>query len=305
MPMKNEVILAEIEKEDKKGGFYTINLEDQYDKLGKHLEPTLGFLGNKELNSFETIDVSKKYPFVILDVKEQSKFCPVILSRASEKLVEYYMTLEVPEIDDGTIKIIKSARHAGIKTKILVDSKTLPIEPASVCVGPRGERVKNISKLLNGEKIEIFNYSENPYILLNQIVSKGDITKIHVNEEDKFAVLVVADYNLSKAIGKKGTNVKLASMISGYSINVIGESDFSEYDDLHFISVNSNEFKKFNDQLRGSNKNLVENTINSFETQMQMEEFDDMINDLEDNDELNSAFQDEVKLILENEKEKL
>lgn len=302
-PMKNEVILAEIEKEDKKGGFFTINLEEQYDKLGNLLEPTLGFLGNKELNPFEILDVSKKYPFVVLDVKEQSKFCPVILSRSSEKLVEYYMTMEIPEIDDGTIKIIKSVRQAGIKTKVLVDSRNLPIEPASICVGPRGERVKNISKLLNGEKIEIYNYYENPYVLLSQIVTKTDLIKIHVDEKNKYAILVVYDSELSKTIGKKGTNVKLASMLSGYSINVIGESDFNEYDDLKFVEINSNEFKDMlnNAIKKVQNKSLKSTDIN---TNIQIEDFDDMMNDLEEDNELNATFQDELKQILENEKEK-
>lgn len=304
MPMQNEVILAEIEKEDKKGGFFTINLEEQYDKSGMHLEPTLGFLGNKELNSFEVLDVRKKYPFVVLDVKEQSKFCPVILSRSSEKLVEYYMTMEIPEIDDGTVKIVKSVRQAGIKTKVLVSSRTLPVEPASVCVGPRGERVKNISKLLNGEKIEIYNYYENPYILLSQIVTKTDLVKLHVDEENKYAVLVVYDSELSKTIGKRGTNVKLASMLSGYSINVIGESDFSEYDDLKFVEVNSSEFRNMLESTKRKPNTTINESTNNV-APIQIEDFDDMMSDLDDDNELNATFQDEVKQILENEKEKL
>lgn len=301
--MKNEVIFAEIEKEDKKGGFFTINLEEQYDKFGNRLEPTLGFLGNKELNPHEVLDVRRKYPFVVVDVKEQSKFCPVILSRSSEKLVEYYMTSEIPEIDDGDIKIVKSVRQAGIKSKVLVDSRTLPVEPASVCVGPRGERVKNISNLLKGEKIEIYNYSSDPIELLSQIVTKTDLLKIYVNEEEKSSILVVTDNELPKIIGKKGSNVKLASMLSGYSINVIGISDLEEYDDIKFIDINSNEFEQHIQ--RRKNSSVSYNPSNNDEEfdSMQIEDYDDIISELDESN-LNEVFQDEVKSILDDEKEK-
>lgn len=305
-PMKNEIILAEIEKEDKKSNFYTINLEDQYDKNDNHLEPTLGFIGNKDLNPFETLDVRKKYLFVVVDVKEQSKFCPVILSRTSEKLVEHFLTLEVPEIDDGTIKIVKSARQAGIKTKILVDSKTLPIEPANVCVGPRGERVKNVSNQLNGEKIEIYNYSKNPYELLSKIVTKNNLLKIAIDEVNKKAVLVVSNDELARAIGKRGCNVKLASIVSGYSINVITAKDEHEYSDMYFVHVNSEEFKKYASEKTNDvveNKEIIEDTTVQ---PIDLEDIDEIMSDLDTN-ELNDVFKDEVDQILslENEKTKL
>lgn len=303
LPMQNEIILAEIEKEDKKSNFYTINLEDQYDKMGQHLEPTLGFLGNKELNQYEVLDVRKKYPFVVLEVKEQSKFCPVILSRASEKLVEHFLTMEVPEIDDGTIKIVKSARQAGVKTKVLVSSKTLPIEPASVCVGSRGERVKNVSNQLNGEKIEIYNYYEDPIVLLSEIVTKTDLIKLGIKEEDKTAVLVVEEDQIYKIIGKKGCNVKLASILSGYSISIIGPKDEEEYDDYEFININSEAFR----QRKIQAKNSSTNTMNT-ETVLPVfdDEIEEMINEFDEN-ELNDVFKDEVEQILNfnNEKEKL
>lgn len=305
LPMKNEIILAEIEKEDKKSNFYTINLEDQYDKNGVHLEPTLGFVGNRDLNPFESLDVRKKYLFVVIDVKEQSKFCPVILSRASEKLVEHFLTLEVPEIDDGTIKIIKSARQPGVKTKILVDSKTLPIEPATVCVGPRGERVKNVSNQLNGEKIEIYNYNKNPYELLSKIVTKNNLLKIAINEENKKAVLIVTNDELARAIGKKGCNVKLASMISGYSINVITAKDEHEFSDMNFIHVNSDEFYKYtSNQIVEVDKpkEKIEETIQPID----LEDIEEIMNDFDVN-ELNDVFKNEVDQILnlDNEKTKL
>lgn len=305
LPMQNEIILAEIEKEDKKSNFYTINLENQYDKMGQHLEPTLGFLGSKELNPNEVLDVRKKYPFVVLEVKEQSKFCPVILSRASEKLVEHFLTMEVPEIDDGSIKIVKSARQPGIKTKILVSSKILPTEPASICVGPRGDRVKTVSNQLNGEKIEIYNYYEDPIVLLSEIVAKNSLIKLAVNEEDKTAVLVVYEDQVPKIIGKKGSNVKLASILSGYSISVISPENEHEYDDYQFIDINSEEFRSRKNNSRQTNREQTKSP-KPVVSSMEIDDIEDIMNDMDSN-ELNAAFKEEVEQILslDNEKEKL
>lgn len=301
-PMIGEVIIAEIEKEDKKGGFYTINLEKQYDTQGKLLEPTLGFLGSKELNPNEVLDVRKKYTFAVINVKEQSKFCPIILSRNSEKLVEYYMAMNIPEIDDGTIKIVKIARNPGIKSKVIVDSKTLPVTPASVCVGVNGERVKNISNQLNGEKIEIYNWNNDPVVLLSYIISKTGILEIGVDEENKQAVVVVDKNELSKIIGKKGSNVKLASIISGYAIDVISVEDKDEYPEIYFININSDEFKnKINSGSKPQyNRNKNESTIDENEID-NYEEYEDLdftnSNDFE-------AFEEEVKQILNQDNEK-
>lgn len=301
--MKNEVIIAKVEKEDKNGGFYTINLEDIYDKNGEKLKSTLGFIGQKELNPEEHLEIGEKYHFVVIDIKEQSKFCPIILSRISNKLVEYYMSLEIPEIDDGTIKIVKSARQAGIKTKVLVESKNLPVEPASVCVGPRGERIKNISSKLNNEKIEIYNYTSNPYLLLSQIIIKYGIVKIGINLETKDAFIVILDDELSKAIGRKGCNPKLASMVSGYNIDIIKMSDFDPNDyDEKFYDIDSSEFLSLCESNEFSNNKTEEKSNINFD---EIDDFYAQIKDNEGINELNSIFEDEVNQILENEKEKL
>lgn len=298
-PMIGEVIIAEIEKEDKKGNFYTINLEKQYDTQGKLLEPTLGFLGSKELNPYEVLDVRKKYTFVVLNVKEQSKFCPIILSRNSEKLVAYYMTMNIPEIDDGLIKIVKIARSPGLKSKVIVDSKTLPVVPASICVGVNGERVKNISQQLNGEKIEIYNWNSDLIVLLSYVIVKNGILEIGIDEENKKAIVVVDENDLSKIIGKKGINIKLASIISGYAIDVITEEDKQEYSSIHFVNLNSSEFR---DRLNNNNikipRNNLENNVNYNDNEV----YDDDLDFTNNNDF--EAFEEEVKQILNQENEK-
>ncbi len=303
-PMINEVIMAEIEKEDKRGNFYTINLENQVDKYGNSLEPTLGFLGKKELNPLEELDVSKKYHFVVTEIKEQSKFCPVILSRASEKLVEYYMSLEIPEIDDGSIQIVKSARIAGFKTKVLVQPKVkLPIEAASICVGPKGNRVKNISKLLSGEKVEILNYHPNILIQLTYIFDKTKIIGIELNEEDKQITIVAESDSILPMIGKKGNNVKLASMLLGYAINIMNEADANN---LNIKYININEILNQSDNLVNIDENIInnedeinfmnldENDINDLVTQSNDELFE--LND-ENIEEFNDAFKDELEKV--------
>lgn len=304
-PMINEVIMAEIEKEDRRGNFYTINLENQCDKFGNALEPTLGFLGKKELNPLEELDVSKKYHFVISEIKEQSKFCPVILSRASEKLVEYYMSLEIPEIDDGSINIVKSARIAGFKTKVLVQPKVkLPIEAASICVGPKGSRVKNISELIGGEKVEIINYNPNIIIQLTLLFDKTKIIGIAVNEEEKQVTIIANSDAILSMIGKKGNNVKLASMLLGYSINIMNEQDAQTLD-IKFTNIN--DIEKLNTQEEfveiENNKinddeinfmNLDENDINDLVNESNDDLFD---LDNENIEEFNDAFKDELEKV--------
>lgn len=301
-PMINEVILAEIEKEDKRGNFYTINLEHQIDKQGNPLESTLGFLGRKELNPLEELDVSKKYHFVITEIKEQSKFCPVILSRASEKLVEYYMSLEIPEIDDGSIQIVKSARIAGFKTKVLVQPKVkLPIEAASICVGPKGIRVKNISNLIGGEKVEILNYHPNIMIQLTYIFDKSKMIGIALDEENKQITIIAQQDAILPMIGKKGNNVKLASMLLGYAINIMNQEDANslniKYININDIEINENtyidEIDNQNDEINFLN--LDENDINDLVSESNDELFE--IND-ENIEEFNDAFKDELEKVL-------
>ncbi len=302
--MINEVVIAEIEKEDKKGNFFTINLADKIDKDGNSLESTLGFLGKKELNPLEKLDVSKKYHFVVVSIKEQSKFCPVILSRASEKLVEYYMNMEIPEIDDGSIEIVKSARIAGIKTKVIVKPKiSLPISAASICIGPKGNRVKTISKLLSGEKIEIVNYSDNLYIQILNLFDKSKIIGIDVDEQEKEIILVTDEESVLTLIGRNGTNVKLASMLCNYSISIMSESDAKQLG-INYININSKEF----DNLTKLDSNIdnIDDLNNVNIMNLNDNEIDEIINDdinlLDiDNsniDEFNDAFKDELTKIL-------
>lgn len=305
-PMINEVIMAEIEKEDKRGNFYTINLENQCDKFGNVLEPTLGFLGKKELNPLEELDVSKKYHFVIFDIKEQSKFCPVILSRASEKLVEYYMNLEIPEIDDGSINIVKSARIAGFKTKVLVQPKVkLPIEAASICVGPKGSRVKNISELIGGEKVEIINYNPNIMIQLTLLFDKTKIIGIAINEEEKQVTIVANSDAILSMIGKKGNNVKLASMLLGYSINIMSEQDAKTLD-IQFININDIEELNTQEEFIEIENNPINNDEEINFMNLDENDINDLVNesnntlfdlDNENIEEFNDAFKDELEKV--------
>ena len=316
-PMIGEVILAEIEKEDKKGNFFTVNLESQFDKNAMPLESTLGFIGKKEQNPLETLDVGKKYHFVISEVKEQSKFCPVILSRSSEKLVEYYMNLEIPEIDDGTIKIVSIARVAGIKTKVIVDSKTLNVEPAAVCVGPKGSRVKTISQLLGGEKVEIYNYNEDPIVMLSEVLEKSKMVGIKLNEENgqKSATIIVQNDALPQVIGKRGSNAILAHKLTGWNIDIITKED-AEYEELEYLKVNSEEYKNhfkkpqvkqeasIDLDILSLNDHDIDEIINNSisDEDHPMASHDEELNyDLGDSDELgelNEMFGDEIKNVL-------
>ncbi|GAA5414798.1 transcription termination factor NusA [Ureaplasma ceti] len=319
-PVIGQVIYAEIEKEDKKGNFFTVNLENQQDRItGKNLENTLGFIGKKDQNPLENLDVGKKYHFVVSEVKEQSKYCPVILSRASEKLVEYYMHSEIPEIDDGSISIVKIARIAGMKTKVLVDSKTLPIEPAAICVGPKGARIKTVSALLGKEKIEVYNYNEDPVVLISEVIDRTKISGMKLVEDEngsRHATIVVPEAVLPQVIGKRGSNVRLISLLTEWNINIMTEEeanltnldymrvDSEEYQE-HFKALNANKDEANLDILSLNDHDIDELVSNvSLDSLMNEEENNDDEEDLifetldendEVNNELSDAFADEVK----------
>ena len=215
------------------------------------------------------------------------------------------MSLEIPEIDDGSINIVKSARIAGFKTKVLVQPKVkLPIEAASICVGPKGSRVKNISELIGGEKVEIINYNPNLIIQLTLLFDKTKIIGIDVSDDEKQVTIVANSDAILSMIGKKGNNVKLASMLLGCSINIINQQDaqalgikFTNINDIETLNNNEEfieiENNKINDE-EINFMNLDENDINDLVNESNDDLFD---LDNENIEEFNDAFKDELEKV--------
>jgi len=156
----------------------------------------------------------------VLEVKKAPKGPEIILSRAHEGLVKRLFQLEVPEIHDGIVEIRAAAREAGSRTKIAVHSNDDKIDCVGSCVGVRGQRVKNIVRELGGEKIDIIRFSDDIESYIKNSMAPAELAEIKLHREARSAEVLVQDDQLSLAIGKKGQNVRLASKLIGWNLDV-------------------------------------------------------------------------------------
>ncbi len=166
---------------------------------------------------------------VIKEVNKETKGAQVIVSRAEATLVKRLFEKEVPEIFNGVIEIKAIAREAGERTKMAVYSHNENIDPIGACIGPRGQRVQVVINELGGEKIDIFEWSEDVTELIKNALSPAEVLAVIPNEERKGGLLVIVpDHQLSLAIGKRGKNARLAVKLTGSKIDIKSESDVNE-----------------------------------------------------------------------------
>lgn len=165
----------------------------------------------------------------IVEVKKTTKGPQILLSRTHPGLVKRLFELEVPEIHDGVVEIKSISREAGSRTKIAVDSKDPNVDSVGACVGPKGIRVQAIVDELNGEKIDIIKYSDDPEKFIASSLSPAKVVLCTVNPEEKTAEVIVPDYQLSLAIGKEGQNARLAAKLTGWKIDIKSESQINSY----------------------------------------------------------------------------
>jgi N utilization substance protein A len=159
-------------------------------------------------------------------VDRAAKGPQVIVSRADASLVQRLFEMEVPEIYDGTVQIRFAAREAGERTKVAVASRDKDVDPVGACVGMKGMRVQSIIRELRGEKIDIIPYSEETVAFAQKALSPAKVTRVQiVDPETKKLEVIVEDSQLSLAIGKKGQNVRLASKLIGWDIDIKSEEE--------------------------------------------------------------------------------
>ena len=181
---------------------------------------TEGILPAREqspLDHFRIGDLIRAY---VLEVKRTPRGPEIILSRAHSGLVKRLFELEVPEIHDGIVKIMGAVREAGSRTKIAVSSSDSQIDCVGSCVGVRGQRVKNIVRELGGEKIDIIRFGEETETYIRNSMAPAELAEIKLNRQSQSAEILVQDDQLSLAIGKKGQNVRLASKLLGWKLDV-------------------------------------------------------------------------------------
>ncbi len=196
---------------------------------GKHVFVDLGkieaLLPIREIMNPDEIKPNSRIKVYISKIESKNKGPVVYVSRKDPNLIKRLFELEVPEIYDGTVEIMSVARDAGDRTKICVASEDENVDPVGACVGPSGQRVQNIVDELNGEKIDIIQFSKDPAVLVANALSPAQVSKVVVDEAKKATVVLVPDNQLSLAIGKRGQNARLAAQLTGWKIDIKPESE--------------------------------------------------------------------------------
>src|SRR3979411_1186147 len=183
-------------------------------------------LPKREQSKLETYNIGERLRVVIKMVDRAAKGPQVIVSRADASLVQRLFEMEVPEIYDGTVQIRFAAREAGERTKVAVMSRDKDVDPVGACVGMKGMRVQSIIRELRGEKIDIIPYSEEMVAFAQKALSPAKVTRVQIiDPENKKLEVLVEDSQLSLAIGKKGQNVRLASKLIGWDIDIKSEEE--------------------------------------------------------------------------------
>jgi len=183
-------------------------------------------LPKREQSKLETYNIGERLRVVIKAVDRAAKGPQVIVSRADASLVQRLFEMEVPEIYDGTVQIRHAAREAGERTKVAVLSRDKDVDPVGACVGMKGMRVQSIIRELRGEKIDIIPFSEETVAFAQKALSPAKVTRVQITDPDnKKLEVIVEDSQLSLAIGKKGQNVRLASKLIGWDIDIKSEEE--------------------------------------------------------------------------------
>jgi len=190
--------------------------------LGK----TEGKLGKRDQSRLENFSAGDRIRVIITKVDKTAKGPQVMVSRTAPELVQHLFQTEVPEIYDGTVQIKSIAREAGERTKIAVASREKDVDPVGACVGMKGTRVQSIIRELRGEKIDIIQWNDDIVNFATNAISPAKISRVSiVDSPEKIMEMVVEDSQLSLAIGKKGQNVRLASKLIGWRIDIKSEEE--------------------------------------------------------------------------------
>src|SRR5688500_13520147 len=183
-------------------------------------------LPRKEQSRAENYTVGDRVRAVIRGVNRSAKGPQIVLSRTDPALLIKLFEQEVPEIYDGTVMIRGAVREAGDRAKVAVYSRERDVDPVGACVGMKGTRVQSIIRELRGEKIDIFEWSEDPVLFVTNAISPAKVQRVSiVDDAERVMEVIVEDKQLSLAIGKKGQNVRLAAKLTGWKIDIKSEEE--------------------------------------------------------------------------------
>jgi N utilization substance protein A len=196
-----------------------------YVDLGSNAE---GFIARDDMIAREPFRPNDRVKAVLYEVRSEARGPQLFLSRTSPDFLVELFKIEVPEVGQGLIEILGAARDPGLRAKIAVKSNDKRIDPVGACVGMRGSRVQAVSNELAGERVDIILWNENPAQFVINAMSPADVTSIVLDEETHSMDIAVEEEKLSQAIGRGGQNIRLASQLTGYELNVMTEQDADE-----------------------------------------------------------------------------
>lgn len=259
------VILQKIREEERKilcDEFYSkerdivTGIVQRY--IGRNISINLGkvdaILTENEQVRGEKFKPTERIKLYILEVKSTSKGPKVLVSRTHPELVRRLFESEVAEVRDGIVEIKSIAREAGSRTKIAVYSNDPDVDAVGACVGMNGTRVNAIVQELQGEKIDIITWNDNPAMLIENALSPAKVISVIADAEEKSAKVVVPDYQLSLAIGKEGQNARLAARLTGFKIDIKSETqareagDFIDYENDYEDEYEDDEYDDYGEE---------------------------------------------------------
>ena len=289
------VILQKIREEERK-----VLFDEYYSKerdvvtgvvqryIGKNVSINLGkadaVLSENEQVKGETFQPTERIKVYILEVKDTPKGPRILVSRTHPGLVKRLFESEVAEVKDGTVEIKSIAREAGSRTKLAVWSNDPDVDPVGACVGVNGARVSAIVNELRGEKIDIINWDENPAILIENALSPAKVIAVMADPDEKTALVVVPDYQLSLAIGKEGQNARLAARLTGFKIDIKSETQARESGDFYDYDEDDDEYYE-DDEYEESEESATEEISQDSEETAAGEESEETEDAVENEDE--------------------
>ena len=215
----------------------------EYGNVLVDLGRTESIIQKNEMIPRENIKAGDRVKAYCLDVRREPRGQQIFLSRAHPKFMEKLFIQEVPEIYDGLIEIKSSARDPGSRAKICVKAIDTSLDPVGACVGMRGSRVQAVVNELQGEKIDIVNWSDDPAVVVSNALSPAEIQRVNVDNEGRKLDVILNEENLSKAIGRRGQNVRLATKLLNYEINIMTDEEDSERRQIEFKEKTDNFIK--------------------------------------------------------------
>ena len=213
---ENEIVTGEVARRDNRFVYVDLN----------GVEAVMSKADQIPTERYEPHDHIKVY---VTKVENSGKGAQVFVSRSTPDLLKRLFEQEVPEIFDGTVEIVSVAREAGDRAKVAVRSNDPDIDAVGTCVGPRGQRVQTIVNELNGENMDIVEWEDDAAKYISNALNPAEVVDVLFDEENERACMVIVpDYQLSLAIGKRGQNARLAAKLTGYKIDIKSETDASD-----------------------------------------------------------------------------